>query len=374
MADFDIYIVAEGDITLSGGAILDGEDQGDGSHLANSDSPLDPPITLTINNGSQQLITVSDNGSDTSFADNDGNQTLTNDVTLVPDSSGVSQTYAAGTTIEAEYEFTVEDDEGNTYRVLAVNFVAGPGNSFGTIEALAFVGTPPPTGVELTITSAFEGPPNPGTTVNYSDVVPVCFLEGTLIETSTGTVPVEQLKIGQQVIGADGRRIELRYVVATDISLKALQRNDKLYPVRISKGALGQSLPNRDLYVSRQHRMQVSSEIAQRMFGTKNVLISAVRLCGLPNIEIDRRFETLTYYHLVFNQHEVILAEGAPSESLFLGDQALHQLPADVIEELQALDLISDRPFAKGFIPSLKRQNKLAARHAKNAQPLIGSL
>jgi len=47
----------------------------------------------------------------------------------------------------------------------------------------------------------------------------------------------------------------------------------KTAPVCIRKGALGAGLPDKDLLLSQQHRLLVRSRVAERMFGTSEVLI-----------------------------------------------------------------------------------------------------
>ena len=48
------------------------------------------------------------------------------------------------------------------------------------------------------------------------------------------------------------------------------------------------------------------------MFGTRESLIAAVKLTDLPGISIDTQCAAVTYIHLLFDQHEVIYANGAP--------------------------------------------------------------
>ena len=48
------------------------------------------------------------------------------------------------------------------------------------------------------------------------------------------------------------------------------------------------------------------------MFGTRDSLIAAVKLTDLPGISIDTHCSAVTYIHLLFNQHEVTFANGAP--------------------------------------------------------------
>lgn len=142
--------------------------------------------------------------------------------------------------------------------------------------------------------------------------------------------------------------------------------------MKITAGALGQGLPLRDLWVSRQHRMLVSSPICERMFGQHDVLLPAIRLCDLPGIYLDTAREEMSYYHLVFDEHEVIYAEGAPSESFYPGPEALKSLDKTARAEFDALfsDASLELQMAR-FQPSPAKQRQLVERHVKNNQPLL---
>lgn len=80
--------------------------------------------------------------------------------------------------------------------------------------------------------------------------------------------------------------------------------------------------------VSRQHRMLVRSKVAERMFGRPDALVSAIKLTALPGIYVDDQVEEVEYFHILFDQHEIVWAEGAPSESMFAGPEALKSIPA----------------------------------------------
>ena len=151
----------------------------------------------------------------------------------------------------------------------------------------------------------------------------------------------------------------------------ALAENEKLRPVRISTGALGNNLPETDLLISRQHRMMVSSPMCKRIFGDDNALVAGVRLTELAGIYIDYGVREFEYYHLVFDQHEILIANGAPSESFFPGPEALK---AEALEEIAALfpTLKSGMiPFAlAAHSPYAQKQKRLIKRHLDNSKPL----
>ena len=97
------------------------------------------------------------------------------------------------------------------------------------------------------------------------------------------------------------------------------------------------------------------------MFGTLDCLIAAIKLIDLPRIAIDTDCTDVTYIHLLFDQHEVKTANGAPCESLHTGPEALKYIPATACAELFTI-----------FTELMKRscQRQLVAWHKKNKPPL----
>lgn len=209
----------------------------------------------------------------------------------------------------------------------------------------------------------------------YSSIV--CFGEGTLIETDQGPVPVETLQADARIALAGGGFAALRLNLLSPVTREEMAAHDNLRPVRICAGSLGEGLPRRDLLVSRQHRMQVSSPIAMRMFGVKDVLVAAIRLTDLPGIYVDESVPELRYYHLVFDRHQVVLAEGAPAESFYTGREAIAALNPDARGEVLTLFPQLARKARKmkpAFpIPERVLQKQLIARHMRNEKPLLNT-
>lgn len=212
------------------------------------------------------------------------------------------------------------------------------------------------------------------------DLVPTgvtCFARGTLITTDRGDLPIEVLKAGDKVLTQDNDFQELVLPMNRIIGPKELQNNPKLYPIRITAGAMGAGLPKRDLVVSRQHRMVINSDLSKRMFGTPAVLVAAIRLTELPGIYVEENVDTIEYFHLIFGKHEVVFAEGAPTESFLLNADTRKAFSSAKWEEFvtlfpEARDL-NYLGIPALVIPSLILQKRLVQRHMKNARTLFST-
>lgn len=199
-----------------------------------------------------------------------------------------------------------------------------------------------------------------------------CLCAGSMVATNKGQIAVEDLQAGDQIQTLDGEFATLRKIYSRHVCTYDMRKNPKLRPIKITAGSLGQELPKRDLWMSRQHRMLASSRITRRMTSDHHALISAVHLTILPGIFVDCDITEVTYYHLLFDAHEVILAEGAPTESLLVGKEALSTLDPDTRAEIEFCFAGSNRsPCAS--IPKREQQKNLVMRHLKNSKPLLGA-
>ena len=202
-----------------------------------------------------------------------------------------------------------------------------------------------------------------------------CLTAGTWVLTDQGRVLVEDLTPGMKVVTHDGTAKPLLRILKREVTGNELASHDTLFPVRITAGAMGQGVPFDDLLVSRQHRMLVTSPIASRLSQEKSVLVSAIRLTLSPGIYVDHTVQEVCYYHLVFAEHEIIFANGAPTESFFIGAEALKALPARVTKEIRALfpDVSLPMPvsLADRYLATNQVQKALVQRHVKNARKLL---
>lgn len=204
-----------------------------------------------------------------------------------------------------------------------------------------------------------------------SDQVP-CFCAGTLIETPQGAVAVQDLRPGDLVLTRDRGALPLRWVGRRLLTADRLVARPELRPIRIAAGALGLGVPKADLSVSPQHRILVRSAIAQRMFGAAEILVAARQLLALPGIQPSDA-PTADYVHILFDGHQIVISNGAPTESLYPGPEALKSIGPAARDEILALfpelrqqPIAPARPIASGG-----KARHLAQRHMRNAKPLF---
>ncbi len=176
----------------------------------------------------------------------------------------------------------------------------------------------------------------------YPGGVP-CLAAGTLVRTPFGPRPVEEICAGDAADVLDGPPRIVRWS-----GQRTVCGRGRLAPVHIAKGALGNS---RSLRVSPNHRMLIRGALAELHYATPEILVPAKFLAGNPGIET-RPCERITYCHLLFDDHQVIFAEGCPTESLHPGAMALDGFDDAARQEILSLfpELASpagDRPLSR---------------------------
>src|SRR5271166_1872997 len=136
----------------------------------------------------------------------------------------------------------------------------------------------------------------------------VCFVAGTLIRTPRGDVPVETLKAGDVVVTASGEPRPIKWIGHRDLDLRSHPHPRPSFPVRIAQDAFGPNRPSQDLYVSTGHSICVD------LCG--EVLIPASNLVNgatIAQVEV----ETISYWHVELDSHDILLANNLPAESYF---------------------------------------------------------
>ena len=199
-------------------------------------------------------------------------------------------------------------------------------------KTLTFKYIPAANANNVTIVGMYKGEivgKNSGKPVNFhhdhhhSGIDTVCFMAGTRIATPTGFELVETLKAGDLVVTFEGRTEPVCWVGRQTTSTTFADPL-RVMPVRVRAGALGESVPSRDLLVSSDHALLVDGALVQA--GALVNGVSIVREDDVP--------ETFVYYHVELGDHSLILAEGAAAETFI---DNVQRLRFDNWEEHEAL-------------------------------------
>lgn len=268
------------------------------------------------------------------------------------------------------YNATITYTDGTTATITAVVFQDTAGNTYLAPE---FSANGDQTTLEagpirsLTLGSlsgdTFSGLTASRQTSNYA----VCFTSGTLIRTPKGDVPIETLQPGDLVVTLDNGAQPIRWIRGR-MSPAVGPRT----PIVIEAGALGKNTPSKRLVVSRQHRMLADTIVSTRMFGTSQTLIAANKLLGLPGVSEAENTGFVTYWHFMCDAHEIVFANDAPAETLFLGAQARGSMPSDALEEIHALfpelENTCARPTPARPLPNQRQQLSFTQRLVRNGK------
>ena len=88
--------------------------------------------------------------------------------------------------------------------------------------------------------------------------------------------------------------------------------------------------------------------LADLVFGTPEVLVAAKHLVNGRNVQIVEG-GMVTYVHLLFDQHEIILSNGLATESFLPGPQTLDAFENTIIEEIIGLFPELDPETGEGY-------------------------
>jgi len=272
-------------------------------------SPHTPHLRTPIAVGEHTVV-----ASETDGAGNTG--TASFDFTFVVDSNApvaASDSYTrvanAALTVDAASGVLTNDTDADGDALTAV-LVSGP--AYGKLDLHAdgsFTYTPYSgyKGADSFIYEASDG-------TLTSDPVTVtigvpCYCPGTLIETDRGDIAVENLTIGDLLRTQSGSLRPIKWIGRRSYAGRFIKGDRDILPVCFKAGSLGQNAegentPRRDLWVSPHHAMSIDGFLIE----AKDLVDDA---CVLQASSVER----VDYIHVELESHDVILAEGAWSET-----------------------------------------------------------
>ncbi len=162
--------------------------------------------------------------------------------------------------------------------------------------------------------------------LDFRDAVP-CFTPGTMLRGAAGEVAVECIQPGDLLMTVDHGLQPVRWVGTRTISTAELASKPNLRPIIVRKHAFGNQ---RKMIVSPQHGLVAT-------LGSQDVLVRAklaADVLGGKWARIDQSLAPITYVHIMFEHHELVIAEDAPTESFYPGPIAISGLSSPARNQL----------------------------------------
>lgn len=141
-----------------------------------------------------------------------------------------------------------------------------------------------------------------------------CFTSGTEIATDNGAIRIEDLRVGDRVLTRDHGYQEIRWIGARRFDSAQLGDYPELRPIRIPAGAVAPGMPARDLTVSPQHRVLLTGAVAMELGRDTEILATAIDIAEFLSAAPAEQ-DSVIYYHILFDAHEIVWANGCWSES-----------------------------------------------------------
>lgn len=177
------------------------------------------------------------------------------------------------------------------------------------------------------------------------DTVP-CFVAGTMIETISGLVAVENLVPGDMVLTVDNGVQPLRWV-----GCRVVPAEGNFAPIHIAKNTFGK---HDSLFLSPQHRVLIRDVLAELLFENSEVLVAAKDLVNGSSVQVIEGGQ-VEYVHILFDAHEVVFSGGLATESFLPGPQTSASFETDIVNEITALFPELDPELGTGYPRAARR-------------------
>lgn len=163
----------------------------------------------------------------------------------------------------------------------------------------------------------------------------ICFAAGTLIDTRTGSVPVETLAVGDEVLTLDHGFQPIRWIGRSRVTLSGT--GSALRPVRFRRNCFGPDYPDKDVLVSPAHRLLLEGWRCELLFAEDQVLIPAKFLVNRRTVVREDTIASVDYWHFLLNDHEIVYSSGLRSESFHPASYGVSTLARAARDELLVL-------------------------------------
>lgn len=162
-------------------------------------------------------------------------------------------------------------------------------------------------------------------------------VEGANVRTPCGPRRIELVRPGDMIVTRNNGLQPVRMIWKRMVTQDYMRQNPDAAPIRLKPRAIGPMMPQRDLLVAGDHRLLIPGYRVVGMPDEKGLLVEAREIAGTGDgIYVDRSMESVTYFQMVFDSHQVLTANGLPVESFLPNAPAIAQLCASNRDALVA--------------------------------------
>src|SRR5262245_65179857 len=135
-----------------------------------------------------------------------------------------------------------------------------------------------------------------------------CFLRGTSIRTPSGEREITTLGVGDLVVTHSSEEKPIKWVGRCRLTRgPGIPWRADVVPIKVARSALAEGVPHRDLYLSPGHALYLDGLLV-----TVGSLVNGSTIVHCNADEL----QSLEYFNLELAEHEVVFADGVPSETL----------------------------------------------------------
>ena len=159
---------------------------------------------------------------------------------------------------------------------------------------------------------------------------------GANLRTPCGARRVEFLRPGDLVVTRDNGLMPVRMIWTQSFTAAEIAADPSLAPVVLRPRAVGPMMPQKTLSVGAAHRLLIPGWRLLDEPDGESCLVPARDIVGLNDSSfIDRSPDQVTYYNVVFDEHQVFCANSLPVESFMPTGETLREVPKTVKDDLR---------------------------------------
>ena len=158
-----------------------------------------------------------------------------------------------------------------------------------------------------------------------------------MVRTPCGPRRAEFVRPGDLIVTRENGLRPVRMVWTHKIDAAVATADPSRAPVRLNIRAIGPMMPQRPLVLAPDHRVWLPSYLVTDATDNRGCLIAAAELAGTNDASyFDRSYTDRTFYNLVFDRHEIIMADGLPVETFHPSAGVLQHIAEETRDEISA--------------------------------------